>query len=330
MRPHGTLARALAAVCAGALLTSCAAGAEPASDYPSRAIDYVVPFSAGGSTDIAARAAAEALSDELGTPVNVVNKPGADQIIGVSSVRAAEPDGYTLLADGAGSSSIQGLLPYVPYDWRDRSFVAKFAEGPHVYVVGGGSSYRDFDDAVAAARSDPENFTVGWIGGSSTSDYATLQFLASSGIDAAKVKRVPFSSSGDVMRAVAAGDIDFGAGGASSAFSLAETGELRVIAVTGDDRVSEFGDVPTTAELGHPDLDMQYWVGVSAPPGLSDDLTSRLGDAVGAIAKRPAVVDSLDAVGLAPAVVTGPELRAEVDREKKRFTELSERIGVAG
>jgi tripartite-type tricarboxylate transporter receptor subunit TctC len=326
----GLLPRAAAVLLAGALLASCAAREEPVDSYPSRAIDYVVPFSAGGSTDIAARAGAEALSDELGVPVNVINKPGADQIIGVGSVRSAAPDGYTLLADGAGSSSIQGLLPYLPYDWADRTFVAKFAEGPHVYVVGGDSPLRDFDAVVAAAKADPDDFTVGWIGGSSTSDYATLQFLAGNGIDAARVRRVPFRSSGEVMRAVAAGDIDFGAGGASSAFSLSTTGKLRAIALTGDTHVDKLPGVPTTVELGHPDLDMQYWVGVSGPPGMSAALTGKLADAVGTIAEDPDVVRQLAAVGLSPAVRTGDALRAEIHDETTRFTALSERIGVAG
>ncbi|PXY30300.1 hypothetical protein BAY59_13940 [Prauserella coralliicola] len=330
MRPMPAFTRVAAAVCAAALLTSCAAAAETAASYPSRSIDYVVPFAAGGSTDIAARAGAEALSDELGVPVNVINKPGADQIIGVSSVRSAEPDGYTLLADGAGSSSIQGLLPYVPYDWADRTFVAKFAEGPHVYVVGGDSPYRDYADVVEAAKRNPEGFTVGWIGGSSTSDYATLQFLAENGIDAARVQRVPFRSSGEVMRAVAAGDIDFGAGGASSAFSLSKTGKLRPIALTGDKPVGKLEGVPTAAELGHPGLDMRYWVGVSAPPGLPRDLTTKLADAVAAIVEDETVVDALDAVGLSPAVLTGEDLRADIDHEKRRFATLSEQIGVAG
>ncbi|MFC4561686.1 tripartite tricarboxylate transporter substrate binding protein [Nocardiopsis mangrovi] len=326
----GALLGAGAALCAAVLLASCSAPAETAQSYPSRPIDYVVPFAAGGSTDIAARAAAEALSDELGTPVNVINKPGADQIIGVSSVRSAEADGYTLLADGAGSSSIQGSLPYVPYDWDDREFVARFAEGPHVYVVGGDAPYRDFAGVVAAAKADPENFTVGWIGGSSTSDYATLQFLAANGIDAARVQRVPFRSSGEVMRAVASGDIAFGVGGASSAFSLSESGELRPIALTGDQPVGALAGVPTTAELGHPELDMQYWVGVSAPPGLPAGLSTRLADAVTAIAEDRAVADRLDAVGLSPAVLTGEDLRAEIHSEKDRFASLSEQIGVAG
>ena len=326
----GLLSRAAAVLLAGALLASCAAQAESVESYPSRAIDYVVPFAAGGSTDIAARAAAEALSDELGVPVNVINKPGADQIIGTTAVRSAAPDGYTLLADGAGSSSIQGLLPYLSFDWADRSFIAKFAEGPHAYVVGGDAPFQDYDAVVATAKADPDDFTVGWIGGSSTSDYATLQFLAGSGIDAARVKRVPFRSSGEVMRAVAAGDIDFGAGGASSAFSLSQTGKLRAIAVTGDTHVEKLPAVPTTAELGHPDLDMQYWVGVSGPPGISAELTGKLAEAVGAITENPDVVRQLAAVGLSPAVLTGDELRTEIHHEMDRFASLSERIGVAG
>ena len=132
------------------------------------------------------------------------------------------------------------------------------------------------------------------------------------------------------MRAGAAGDIDFGAGGASSAFSLAGTGKLRAIAVTGDTPVDELPDTPTTASLGHPELDMRYWVGVSGPPGLPRDITGKLADAVAAIAERDDVVARLRAVGLEPAVLTGEDLRTAIRREKDRFTTLSDQVGVAG
>ncbi|GAB3473898.1 tripartite tricarboxylate transporter substrate binding protein [Nocardiopsis coralliicola] len=317
-----------AAVVGAALIltTSCSEASEPPEEYPSRAVEYVVPFAPGGATDIAARAAADALSAEIGVPVNIVNQPGADQIIGVDNVRRADPDGYTLLADGAGSSSIQGLLPYVPYDWKDRTFIARIASGPHAYVVGGNSEYQDLGDALDAAREVPENFTVGWIGGSSTSDFATVQLLTAHDIDVTKVRRVPFESSGDVMRAVAAGDIDFGAGGASSTFTLQESGELRAVAVTGDERMEELPDAPTTAELDLPEVDMPYWVGVSGPAGMDDNLANVIADLVTVLAEQDAFAGQLESVGMEPDVVTGKELRDAVAEESDEFSGLYDEI----
>ncbi len=310
--------------------SACAPQSDASSeDYPTRAIDYIVPFAAGGATDIAARAIATALSDELGVPVNVINQPGANQVTAVNTVRSAEADGYTLLADGGGSSSLQSLLPDVPYDWTDRTFVGRAVGGSHVYAVPGDSGHQDLQDVIDDARSDPGDFRVGWIGGTSTSDYATLQFLDAAGIDPADVRRVPFQGSGDVMQAVAAGDIDFGAGGASATFGLAQSGDLRVLATTGEERLEQLPDTPTATDLGMPELDIEYWVGVSGPSELSEDVVVRLSRAIRQIVDDPEVAEQVAAIGMyadsrSPAATT----RA-AEEEAAIFDGLADRLGGA-
>ncbi|GAB2887973.1 tripartite tricarboxylate transporter substrate binding protein [Streptomyces mayteni] len=323
---------ALAVLAATALAgTACAPQDDAAAaDYPSRAIDLIVPFAAGGATDIAARAVATALSDDLGVPVNVVNQPGANQITAVNTVRSAGADGYTLLADGAGSSSLQSLLPDVPYDWQDRAFVGRAASGAHVYAVPGDSEYADLQDVVEAARANPGGFSVGWIGGTSTSDYATLQFLEAAGVDPAEVRRVPFQGSGDVMQAVAAGDIDFGAGGASATFALAGSGDLRVLASTGAEPLERLPDVPLTGDLGLSELDVQFWVGLSGPSGLPDPVADRLGEALTRIGEDPEFGETLASIGMIPDVRDGDATAQAADEEAGLFAELDARLGDAG
>jgi tripartite-type tricarboxylate transporter receptor subunit TctC len=307
-------------------LAACAPASTSASDYPQRPIELVVPFEAGGSTDIAARVLSESLADELGVPVNVVNKPGADQISGVEYVRSSAPDGYTLLADGAGSSSLQAMLPNLPYAWKDRTFATRVLVGPHVYAVGSQSPADSIQEVVDQARANPADFSIAWLGGASTSDYALLQLLVNGGVDVSKIKRVPFESSGDTMTAAAAGDVDLAAGGASSAFALADSGDLRVLAITGDKPVEQLPDVPTTQQLGMPELDILYWVGISGPPELPQAVTDRINKSIRSLVDDPAFQKKIRGIAMRPALLTGADLEHSVAQEAQTFKELAAQL----
>ena len=321
--------RLLALVVVAALAAACAPqsqSTEEEAGYPSRAIELVVPFDAGGATDIAARLLADSISNKLDQPVNVVNRPGADQITGVQSVVNATPDGYTLLADGAGSSSLQSLLDNLPFAWDDRSFVVRALVGPHAYAVGNDSNAADLEGLVAEIKKDPGSYRVAWLGGSTTSDYALLQLMDEAGIDPESVKRIPFESSGDAMTAAAAGDVDLAVGGVSATFSLADSGKLRVLAVTSQDRVEQLPDVPTTEEAGMPALDITYWVGLSAPPGLSDGTTATLVDTVRGVVDSDEFAAKAQKIAMTPEVMDGEEFRTFVHDEAATFQDLSEQL----
>ncbi len=323
---HCFLLLALACVAAAA----CAPAATSQSDYPQRPIELVVPFEAGGSTDIAARMLSESMADQLEVPVNVVNKPGADQISGVEYVRSAAPDGYTLLADGAGSSSLQALVPELPYAWKDRTFATRVLVGPHAYGVGSQSSADSLQAVVDQARANPAAFSIAWLGGVSTSDYALLQLLVDGGVDVSQIKRVPFESSGDAMTAAAAGDVDLAAGGASSTFALADSGDLRVLAVTGDKPVAQLPDVPTTQELGMPELDILYWVGISGPPDLPQAVTDRINTSIRTLVDSPDFQKNVHGIAMRPALLPGAGLERFVTQEAQTFKELAGQLRNAG
>ncbi|MFD2795901.1 Bug family tripartite tricarboxylate transporter substrate binding protein [Promicromonospora vindobonensis] len=319
-----------AAVAAGALTLSGCAGDLPGAgggdaDYPTRAIDLVLPFGAGGSTDIAARAMADALSDELGQPFNAANQTGAQQVTAVSEVAGSAPDGYTLLADGGGSSSIQSLLPDLPYEWDDRTFIARVATGGHAYAVGATSGVTTIDELADVATADPSEFRVAWLNGTSTSDFATLQLLDAIGVDPDQVIKVPFEGSGDAMQAAAAGDVDLATGGTSAIASLYSSGDLVPLALTAPDE--NFPDVPLTTDEGYPGLDMTYWVGLSGPAGLPETVVDPLADAIGQAAEDGVLDESFAKLGMTVDVVTGDKLRGLVEDEAATFADLNELAG---
>jgi tripartite-type tricarboxylate transporter receptor subunit TctC len=321
---------ALALVAVGALaLAGCAgdlpgSGAEEA-DYPTRAIDLVLPFGAGGATDLAARAMADALSGELGQPFNATNQTGAQQVTAVSNVLGSAGDGYTLLGDGGGSSTIQSLLPDLPYEWDDRTFIARVAGGSHAYAVGAGSGITTLEQLAEKATEDPSSFRVAWLSGTSTSDFATLQLLQSIGVDPNEVIRVPFSGSGDAMQAAAAGDVDLASGGSSTIASLYSSGDLVPLALTAPD--PNYPDLPLTSDLGFPELDMVYWVGLSGPAGLNAGVEETLASTLEQLATDGALDESFEALGMTVDVVTGDELDDYVQQEAATFAELSALVG---
>lgn len=317
---------AIALIAAGALaLSACAAdlpgGSAEESDYPTRAIDLVLPFGAGGATDLAARAMAEALSTELGQPFNATNQTGAQQVTAVSNVVGSAGDGYTLLADGGGSSTVQSLLPDLPYAWDDRTFIARVASGAHAYAVGAGSGITTIEQLEEKATADPSNFRVAWLSGTSTSDFATLQLLQAIGVDPAEVIRVPFSGSGDAMQAAAAGDVDLASGGTSAIASLYSSGDLVPLALTGAD--PNYPDLPLTADLGYPELDMTYWVGLSGPTNLDDSVVDTLAGTLEQLGEEGALDDSFRTLGMTVDIVTGDELDTRVHEEAETFAELN-------
>lgn len=327
MSPSRTrLAIALSA--AGLLaLTACSSGSgdseTEAVDYPTRAVEVVIPFGAGGSTDIASRAIAEVLAEDLGQPFNPSNQPGAQQVTAVSAVVGAAADGYTLLADGAGSSTIQSLLEGIPYEWDDRSFIAKVASGAHVYAVGAGAGITTLDELAEQAQADPSAFTVAWLSGTSTSDFATLQLLDAIGVDPDEVTKVPFTGSGDAMQAAAAGDVDLATGGSSAIASLYSSGDLVPLALTAPD--PNFPEIALTADEGYPELDMTYWVGLSGPAGMPDGVVSTLtGSLEGSAAT---LTDTFEALGMTVDIVIGDELATQIADEAELFAGLNALAG---
>lgn len=294
------------------------------ADFPTHAIDLVLPFGSGGATDIGARAMADALSGDLKQPINSTNETGAQQVTAVGKVLNSSKDGYTLLADGAGSSSIQSLLPDLPFTWDDRTFIADVATGAHAYAVGKKSGITSLDELEKKAKDNPSGFHIAWLGGTTTSDYATLQFLDAIDVDASKVVKVPFDGSGDAMQAAAAGDVDLAVGGSSAIASLYSSGDLVPLALTAED--PNFPEIPLTADEGYDSLNLTFWVGLSGPADLPDGVVSKLTESLNKLADSGELNESFEKIGMTVEVHTGEELTEQVHEEAKTFADLKETV----
>ncbi len=310
-----------------ALATSCSAGAP----YPHKPIELVVAFAAGGGGDVAGRATAKHLGAALGVQVNVVNKPGSNQIPAVMSALEAPKDGYTLLFDMPATSSIQAALPDLPYKLEDRTFLPMVAEAQSCYVVNGKSPWNSMKDMVEAARKDPESFTYVSSGGLSAGDMAIFELFRAAKLDVTKMKPVLYKGAGEAFPAVAGGHLSMAYAGCGAATGLLKSGDLKVLAVTGSKHWSLFPDIPTMSESGFPDISLIPWFGLAGPRDLPKEVVDRIDAAAKKITSDPAYAEEMDKLTCVPVYLTPDELRAKVVKEAPLYKEIAdERMKIGG
>ncbi len=306
------------------ILLSTSVTAQSAGNYPSSSVDIIVPFSAGAATDYLMRFVAEELSRRWGQPVNVVNKPGGNTVVGTHAVMTAPPDGYTLLADSIGSSSGQIGMKGLPYDVAKRSFLAMAVVVPQVIICAADSPWRSLKDLADAGRKDPASVIWGTAaGGRGGSDIVQLQFFDATGIDVPRTRRVDFNGSAAAINALAGGHVKLHAASPGAVAPAVQSGKARALAVTTPKRSLLIPDAPTAREAGFPTVDYAYWVGFSAPPGLPATERDVIVKAVEEIMKNPAVVDRLAKRFDATPAFLGPDaFRKFVDDEARRIERL--------
>ncbi len=266
--------------------------------YPTRAIDLVVPGAAGSSTDLQARIISKYLAEELGKPVNVVNREGGGSVTGTLSVYDAEPDGYTLLADSGSWSSFQlaDESQKLPYDVLDRSFICKISVGETFLCCSSKMPWQSLDDVAKAIRKDPEDFIYGGLGGLSVSDLIPKQFLVETGADLSKMNKLSYTGGGQIMAALAGGNIQFSSGGYATVLPFVQSGTIRPLAVISDTRNPNFPDVPTTVEAGYPSVVLRSWTGISGPPKLPQEIVEKIDAAVAKIVERKEFIDEMNSL----------------------------------
>ncbi|ETA53396.1 Bug family tripartite tricarboxylate transporter substrate binding protein [Ponticoccus alexandrii] len=251
-----------------------------AADYPTKRITIIVPYSAGGSTDILARQVADGMTQVLGETVTVENRPGAGATLGTTMAAKARPDGYTLFM---GQVSSHGIAPAV-YKNLQYDAVADFApiklliSIPNVMVVNKDSPYQTAAEFLDAAKEG--NKTFGSSGVGSSIHLSGEMFKARTG---AQMTHVPFRGSGEAVPALLAGDVDVMFDNLPSAMPHIQSGALRALAVTTPARSDQLGDVPTLDELDISELDgfaARSWFGLLAPAGTDPEIVATLSDAL--------------------------------------------------
>ena len=290
------------------------------STYPTRPITLTCPWGAGTTPDLTTRVIAPKLSKMWGVPVEVVNKPGGSGIVGTHAVMRDKPDGYSLLVECPGSSSMQlGWDADVPYKVEERTFVARVVVNPFVIIVPASAPWKTLGDVEQAIRKDPGSFKWPFVG-TSAPDLAIGQFrlaLTSRGVDLAQTKVVPYSTAAQVYTAVAGNHVQIYAGGYSAVEPLARAEKLRIIAVTSPKRCKFYSDLPTTAEQGFPNVVLEFWVGYSGPRGLPENVVKKWIDALKTVLDDPEMLPTFDRLAILPALLAGDDFKKFVMDEAK-------------
>ena len=251
-------------------------GSDPAfaEEWPTRPVRAIIPFSAGSAVDIVPRMIFQALSSKLGQPIIVENRTGAGGTIGTGMVARATPDGYTLLVNSSSHTIIPSLYPDISYETlRDFTGVLPLGNLPLVLVVSPTRGFKSLRDLIDAANAKPGAISYASAGIGSATHFAAERLRL--GARFAGV-HVPFRGAPEVYREVIAGRVDFAYGAIASALPLIQEGKLMALAVSTRTRASALPDVPTTLELGFPDSDYTFWIGMFAPRQTPRDVVEKL------------------------------------------------------
>ncbi|MEO5784375.1 MAG: tripartite tricarboxylate transporter substrate binding protein, partial [Casimicrobiaceae bacterium] len=299
----------------GAVLLPWTAAAQ-AQSYPNRPVRLIVPFAPGGGTDILMRILAPKLSEALGQPIVIDNRPGASSIIGTELVAKAPADGYTLLAVDTSYSVNPSLHAKLPYDSvKDLAPVIHLASAPVILVVHPSVPAKSVKELVALGKAKPGSLAYASGGNGASTHLAGELLKMVAGIDAV---HVPYKGTGPAIADVVAGQVQMNFAGISSARQFVESGRLRAIAVTGDKRNPAMPDVPTFAESGYPGVDAGTNWGLFAPAGTPPEVVARLNTELNRVLQMPEVKSRVADLGYDVGGGT-PEAwaaRARADTEK--------------
>lgn len=277
--------------------------------FPNKPIKIVVPYSAGGTTDMLARAVGQKMSEKWGQSVLVENKPGANGIIGIDLVAKARPDGYTLgIASPGTHASNQSLYETLPHDpIKDFTPVSLLVRAPMVMVVNANVPIKSVSDLLAAAKKDPGKLTVASGGTGSSQHLAAELFEYMAGVD---LTHVPYKGGGAAYTDLLGGRVEVMIDALQQSMPHIKSGRLRPIAVASAQKLPQLPEVPTIAESGVPGYESGAWYGLVAPAGLPKDVLSQIATEVDRILKLPDIKARFEDPGL--VVVGGePEVFAE-------------------
>ncbi|WP_050823337.1 tripartite tricarboxylate transporter substrate binding protein [Bordetella pertussis] len=306
-----------------------AAPAAVAAPFPDRPVRLVVPYPPGGGADIFARTLSEPLAAQLGQPVIVENRPGANGIIGTDAVARAAPDGYTILLGNSGPNAInQAIYPDLPYDAVD-SFeeVSLIGYTTHVLVVHPGVQARSVTELIALARRSPGQLNFASTGQGGTPHLAGELFKLMTGTD---MVHVPYKGASPSNADVIAGQVQLTFNTLPPLMTSIRAGKVRALAVTGKQRSQLLPEVPTIDEAGVAGYDVQTWYGIHAPAGTPAAVVDRLNQALVAVLSNAQVRAALVGQGYEVATSTPGEfsrmVRDDVAKWRKVVKEAKVKV----
>jgi tripartite-type tricarboxylate transporter receptor subunit TctC len=294
------------------------AGDDPAT-YPTRAIHVVVGFTPGGGNDLIARIVGRKLSENLGQPVIIDNKPGAGAIVATEYVAKAPPDGYTLLVGASGAMAINpaayAKLPYDPV--RDFIPVSELGSFPLILVVNAASPIKSVGELIAFAKTNPDK--ANYSSSSAAFELVTELFKQKTG---APMQEIPYKGAGDSVMAVISGQVTATIADAGPVSSQIKGGKVRALAVSAPSRTEDLPDVPTMKEAGA-DVDAVLWSGIFAPRQTPGAIVQKLERELARIVHDPDVVAQFKTLGILPVGNSSAEFAHVLESDIARWTEVA-------
>src|SRR5258705_5746587 len=267
---HSIMRRLITAMFAAAFIYALGAGAQ---NYPSKPVRIIVPYSPGGGIDTVARMMAQKLTEQIGGPFLIENRPGAAGVVGAEVVAHAAPDGYTLLASATEFAINPIVRPKLPYDsFKDFIHISQLASVQFILAAHPSVPARNVKEVIALAKARPGTLTYGSSGTGGGPHLAGELFQSMAGI---RWVHVPFKGTGQLSLAIMSGEIDFIFAATIGLLPQVRAGKMRAIAVTGQKRFAQLPEVPTVAESGIPGYSAIGWYGFYAPAGTSPEIVRR-------------------------------------------------------
>jgi len=303
------------------------AGGAMAQSYPSRPISLVVPFPAGGTTDVLARALGQELAKRLGQPVVVENKPGAGSTLGADYVAKAAPDGYTLLMGAVHHTIATSVYKSLHYDFqKDFAPVTTVALVPNVLVVNPKLDANTVQALLALAKAAPGKLTYGSNGMGTGQHLIGAQFEHEGQV---KLLHVPYKGSGPLTTDLLGGQIDMSFDTITPVLAHIQSGKLRALAVTTNQRSAALPDVPTMEEAGIKPFNMGTWFGVLAPAAAPKEVVARLNAEMVKIIQSPDFSRRMAEIGAVPIGDTPDQMRARIGADTENYAKLVKDAKVA-
>jgi len=297
-----------------------------AESWPARPIKAFIPFSAGSATDVIPRVVFEELSTQLGQPIVVENRGGAGGTIGVGAVVAAEPDGYTILANSSAHTIAPWIVPNLPYNVAtDLRATVALGKNANMLVVSPSKGWRTLQDLVAAAKARPGTFNYGSAGVGTATHISAERLRLSAKFEAT---HIPYKGGPEALADVLAGRIDFYYCPISTAIPLVRDGRLVALAASTPTRADALPEVPTSLEAGYPDSDYTVWYGVFMPGKTPQAVVDTFYGAAAKVLQSPVTRAKLAQLAVDPMPMTPAEFDKRVADELTANEKLIKAAGI--
>jgi tripartite-type tricarboxylate transporter receptor subunit TctC len=307
-----------------------AAGAAAAQGYPSKPITFIIPFAAGGDSDLSGRNVAAHASKYLNNvPIVAVNRTGASGAIGAMAVKNAAPDGYTLLVARIATHAILPALDSkLQYRWNDFTMLSLIELNPYICFVKGDSPYRTAADLVAAIKASPGKLNFSTAGIGTSQNMAAQYFMTLAGLTKDHAVGIHYKGGGEVTSAVLGGQVQFACNNAPTVIPQVKAGALRPLFVT-PSRLPEIPDAPSGVEAGFPDMNkIVGWTALMGPPGMPREVVERWTDAFAKLAKDRDWQQGNTRIGGIAAIRSVPETEKFVREQYELYDGLVKTLGI--